>query len=847
MPVSFPDEVQTFSPALNPIVLGADNHIKGFGFFDAISSGNTNRNDIGSNFRAPGYLAVVYDSTSVADSEMYVYASTNITDGAWTTTSNWKSFEGASDTNLATNNLTQANENRTYDIPSGRLLTFQGAGDEKIQFTSNSVNSANEILLKAGQLKLSTAGAAAGRMAFLDGDESAAVTLSAPTTVSSEYTLTLPALAAGADRLIQSNPTGTLSYAEVSFATNTLVIGAQSVDISAAGTNTNLATDNLTQDAEARTYDTNGNSLSFTNSGTNIFRVNGAGEFVAVMNGKVLRLNDDDNSEYVALTAPATVSSAYTLTMPDAVAGGDRLIQTDSSGNLSYAAVSFDSATDQLVIGAQSTDIGAVDTNLANSNLTQSTSSRTYNFSVSNRFLDFTTTGSGYFRIYEDDGDIQITAAGTEGSFIGVNAGAGQSFGFTPNTAQGGNIILKAPPGYTEGGIWYNDTNQIKFATPSYDTASSTLVIGTNSTVISGSSSNLANSDLEQTSGENREYLINSNNTNLTFETSDSNTAKITLAQVTGTGQLTLQSGVFIDVKSGNPNVGAGFKIFEGSNNGSNFVSLSAPSNMSGSTSFIFPTASTPTTKAVEIDAAGQLAYAELTISTDTLTLGSQSVVLPSGGGGDNLSTANLTQADATRTYDIDSGRLSFTEGADAVVEIQTTGADTFASPFITKFRGFQTFEPQTAGAGLSLDLDTDYTTAGRFWGEVMELAPEQASFSVGEVVTFDGANGITTALNTNQTRSSGLMMMAVTASNTKKYMTRGYICLSKSIINGIGSDNNDAGAPLYVHSTAGDMTITTPSGGAYMRMVGHLILVNHSAGVVVVYFNPEGSVFKTI
>lgn len=847
MPVFFPSNVSTFSPTVNPVVFLSDNHGKGFGFFDGIDSGNTQRDNIAAGFRAPGFLAIVYDTSTPADSEMYVYASTATTDAAWTTTSNWKSFEGASNTNLATNNLTQGNENRTYDIPTGRTLTFQGAGNEEFRITSNSLDSANEIFLKAGQLKLSTAGAAAGRMAFLDGDESQAVTLSAPTTVDSDYTLTLPSLAAGADRLIQSNSTGTLSYAQLSFTSNTLVIGAQSVDIGSAGTNTNLATDNLTQENEARTYDTNGNSLSFTNSGTNIFRVNGAGEFVAVMNGKVLRLNDDDNSEYVALTAPSTVSSAYTLTMPDAVAGGDRLIQTDSGGNLTYAAVSFDSSTDQLVIGAQSTDISDVNTNLANSDLTQSSASRTYALNVSNRFLDFTTTGSGYLRIYEDDGDIQVTAAGTEGSFIGVNAGAGQSFGFTPNTSQAGNIILKAPPGYTEGGIWYNESNQVKFATPTYDTATSQLVIGTNSTVISGTSSNLANSDLEQTASEDREYLINSNGTDLTFKTSDTNEAQIVLAQGTGTGQLTLQSGVFIDVKSGNPNVGAGFKIFEGSNNGSNFVSLSAPSNMSGSTSFIFPTASTPSTKVVEIDAAGQLDYATLSITSNTLTLGAQSVELPSGGSGDNLSTANLTQTDDTRTYDIDSGRLSFTEGADAVLEVQTTGSDTFASPYITKFRGFQTFEPQTAGAGLSLDLDSDYLTVGRFWGEVMELAPEQSTFSVGEVVTFDGSNGITTALNTNQARSSGLMMMAVTGSATKKYMTRGYICLSKSIINGIGSDNNDAGAPLYVHSTAGDMTITTPSGGSYMRMVGHLILVNHGTGVVVVYFNPEGSVFKTI
>ena len=436
---------------------------------------------------------------------------------------------------------------------------------------------------------------------------------------------------------------------------------------------------------------------------------------------------------------------------------------------------------------------------------------------------------------------------GSESSHIGVSGGAGRTFAFTPNNSQSGNIILKAPPAYTEGGIWYNDSNQIKYATPSFDSATSQLVIGTNSTVISGTSSNLANSDLEQTSGQNREYLINSNSTNLTFATSDTNEAKIVLAQSTGNGQLTLQSGVLIDVKSGTGTVGGGFKIFGGSNNNSNFITLNAPANLSASTTFTLPNGPTATTKALEVDSTGTIAYAALSIATNTLSLGSQNVVLPSGGSGENLSTADLTQTDADRLYDVGNGTLSFEEAGASVFKIDTTGSDTFASPYFTKTRGFQTFEPQTSGAGLLLDLDTDYLTTGRFWGEIMELGAELATFSVGELVTFNGSNALTTAVNTDQTRSSGLMMMAVTSSATKRLMTRGYICLSKSLIVGIGANNNDAGAPLYVNSTAGDMTITVPGSGQYMRMVGHLILVNHSSGVVVVYFNPEGSVFKTV
>jgi len=821
MPVFFPSNVSTFSPTVNPVVFLSDNHGKGFGFFDGIDSGNTQRDSIAAGFRAPGFLAIVYDTSTPADSEMYIYASTLTTDAAWTTSSNWKNFTGASDTNLATNNLTQGSGNRTYDIPNGQILTFQGAGDEEFRITSSSVNSANEILLKAGQLKLYTAGAGAGRMAFLDGDESFAVTLSAPTEVTQDFQLTLPPNSAGADRLIQTNSTGVLSYAELSFTTNTLVIGAQSVDISAAGTNTNLATDNLTQDNETRTYDTNGNSLAFTNGGTGIFQIEGSAEFAAVINGKVLRFNEDANTDYVGLTAPAAVGTSYTLTLPDAVAAGDRLLQTDGSGNLSYAAVSFDSATDQIVIGAQSTDIGNVNTNLATDDLTQGSSSRTYAFSGVNHYLQFNTTGSGNFRVQDTAGEMSAVVQGSEDSHIGVSGGASKTFGFTPNTTQGGNVILKAPPGYTEAGIWYNDSYQVKFATPSFDTGTSTLVIGANSTVISSSGSNLGNSDLTSTESE-RKYGIGA--TSLTFT---NNADTFDIFSITPS-TLELGDGVPLRLRDGG--------------GGGEYVGIDVPTSVTSYT-LTLPDAVATGDRLIQTDSSGDLSYAEMTFSSNTLAIGAQSVELSFTG--DNLATANLTQDDASRTYDIGNGTLTFKESTDNILKIDSTPAGSFESPYLVTFDGFQTIVPQTAGGGLFLDVDTDYITNDRFWGEIVELAPEASTFSVGQIVTFDGSNGLTTAINSDATRSSLSMFMAVTASATKKVMTRGYICLATSKVTGLSS-TNDAGKAVYVDSTAGKMTITTPSGGAFMRLVGHVIQVNQGNSNCTIYFNPEGTVFKT-
>lgn len=51
-----------------------------------------------------------------------------------------------------------------------------------------------------------------------------------------------------------------------------------------------------------------------------------------------LRLQDTTGGQYVALQAPGTVSSSYTLTMPTADGTSGQALVTDGSGNLSFAA-----------------------------------------------------------------------------------------------------------------------------------------------------------------------------------------------------------------------------------------------------------------------------------------------------------------------------------------------------------------------------------------------------------------------------------------------------------------------------------------------------------------------------
>jgi hypothetical protein len=71
-------------------------------------------------------------------------------------------------------------------------------------------------------------------------------------------------------------------------------------------------------------------STNFTFDGSNV-QIGSQGD---------LRLGDSDNSNYVALHAPTTITSNYTLTLPATTGTANQVLQTDGSGNLSFATVS---------------------------------------------------------------------------------------------------------------------------------------------------------------------------------------------------------------------------------------------------------------------------------------------------------------------------------------------------------------------------------------------------------------------------------------------------------------------------------------------------------------------------
>lgn len=108
----------------------------------------------------------------------------------------------------------------------------------------------------------------------------------------------------------------------------------------------NLATDDLTQANSSRVYTLNGDSnrLSFKGGITQMVDTTNDQEFsfdtvnrvFDVHNGNSIRFREDDDTNFVALKADATVSADYTITLPGSAPGGTKILQSDSGGNLSW-------------------------------------------------------------------------------------------------------------------------------------------------------------------------------------------------------------------------------------------------------------------------------------------------------------------------------------------------------------------------------------------------------------------------------------------------------------------------------------------------------------------------------
>jgi hypothetical protein len=133
------------------------------------------------------------------------------------------------------------------------------------------------------------------------------VTIKAPDSLSANYTLTLPADDGTENQVLQTDGSGTTSWATVS--------------ASPGGSDTQLQYNSSGSFAGATNLTTDGNNLTIGAQGD-------------------LRLADSDSSNYVAFQAPATVAADRTYTLPDTIGTAGQVLKissrTDTTATLAW-------------------------------------------------------------------------------------------------------------------------------------------------------------------------------------------------------------------------------------------------------------------------------------------------------------------------------------------------------------------------------------------------------------------------------------------------------------------------------------------------------------------------------
>jgi len=103
-----------------------------------------------------------------------------------------------------------------------------------------------------------------------------------------------------------------------------------------AGTVSNLPI-RFNGDTDTGFFKNSGNDFSIVTAGVRRAHFDSNG--ITIRDRKALRLRDTNNSNFVAIRAPSNVASDITLTLPSSDGNANDVLQSDGSGNLSFAAL----------------------------------------------------------------------------------------------------------------------------------------------------------------------------------------------------------------------------------------------------------------------------------------------------------------------------------------------------------------------------------------------------------------------------------------------------------------------------------------------------------------------------
>ena len=164
-----------------------------------------------------------------------------------------------------------------------------------------------------------------------------------------------------------NNTLSNIPMSATSFAAGTgLTLSTNTVNVDAAqtGITSLLATDiKIGEDDETKIDFETADTINFYAANTKqLALTDGALNILAQGD---LRLEDSSGGEYVALQAPSSLSSSYTLTLPADDGTSSQILSTDGSGVLSWASVSTAGLTDGSVTTAKLADDAVTSAKLA--------------------------------------------------------------------------------------------------------------------------------------------------------------------------------------------------------------------------------------------------------------------------------------------------------------------------------------------------------------------------------------------------------------------------------------------------------------------------------------------------